>query len=152
MGTNFYARRIPTEEEWNAIQKAAEERQLEKVKELAAKANRRYHIGKRSAGWAFLFQAREECSFEDESNVPWEDSLDSLKEYLSRPDVEIEDEYGDKYTFAAFWDEIAPWLEVKDGYWSLETYYRDNPDKRPFYNDGSEKVKDGHRWCSVWFC
>jgi hypothetical protein len=36
---------------------------------------------------------------------PWENSLESLKEFLSRPDIEIYDEYGVRYTPEQFWDE-----------------------------------------------
>ena len=158
IGTNFYAKHIPTQEEYDAMQKALINKQLDKLQELITKATIQYHIGKRSYGWAFNFQAKEEPRQywnNEEAQVPWEDNLDSLKEYLNRSDVQIIDEYGKEFTPEQFWnEEIGESLRVhstKDrNYDSIETYYCRHPEERTYYAQ-REKVKDGIRWTYCWF-
>ena len=157
MGTNFYCKHIPTGAEYAEMQKALAEKQLDKLRELLDKAQVKYHIGKRSAGWAFLFQGCQgpEELYDREPDrqacVPWEDNLDSLQNYLKRSDVQIVDEYGTPYTFEEFWKEIEPWLYVKKGFDSAETYYRKHPDEF-FYAPGKfEKVKNNTRWSYQYF-
>ena len=55
IGTNFYAKHIPTQEEYDAMQKALTNKQLDKLQELINEATIQYHIEKRSYGWAFSF-------------------------------------------------------------------------------------------------
>ena len=108
MGTNFYARHIPTEAEYEEMQKKLVERNLDDLRELLDNVQKEYHIGKRSGGWQFLFsphQYMRDGYQHGEIVSPWENTLASLKEYLSRPDVEIYNEYGDKFTPEQFWNE-----------------------------------------------
>ena len=111
MGTNFYARHIISESEYAEMEKKLVERNLKDLRELLDKAEKEYHIGKRSGGWQFLFAPhiymRDDWR-KGEIVSPWENTLESIKEYLARPDVEIYDEYGDKFTPEQFWnDEIG---------------------------------------------
>ncbi len=147
MGTNFFCKHIPTGAEYAEMQKALAEKQLDQLQELLNKAQVKHHIGKRSAGWAFLFQGKiAPAELGDLEQIPWEDNLTSLKEYLNKPDIQIEDEYGTKYTPEEFWKEIEPWIYVKKGYWSDETYHKEHPQEY-FYKVGSyEKVKNNTRW------
>lgn len=122
MGTNFYAKHIPTEAECEEMQKALTDRQLDKLEELINKSKRKYHIGKRSYGWQFLFaphiKLRDGFGNSGEVVSPWENTLASLKEYLSRPDVEIYDEYGQKFTPDEFWNE-----EVGESLYNDQEHY-----------------------------
>ena len=108
MGTNFYARHIPTELEYAKMQEALTNRELNRLRELLDASQKEYHIGKRSGGWQFLFAPhmymRDDWR-KGEIVSPWENTLESIKEYLSRPDVEIYNEYGDKFTPEQFWNE-----------------------------------------------
>lgn len=147
MGTNFFAKHVPTEAEYAEMQQALTDKQLDRLRELLDKSQIKYHIGKRSAGWAFLFQGK--CSpaeLHDQKQVPWDDNLDSLKQYLNESDIQIEDEYGTQYTPDEFWKEIEPCLYVKKGYWCEESYYRENPQKCFMCPGKYEKVKNNTRW------
>ena len=110
MSTNFYAKHIPTEQEYKEMEVALANRQLDKLQELMDSAQKQYHIGKRSSGWQFQFvphiKTRE--GFWNTGMVisPWEDSYKSIRDYLSRSDVQIVDEYGDEYTCDEFFEEI----------------------------------------------
>lgn len=139
MGTNFYARHIPTESEYEEMQKALANKQLDKLKELLHNAKREYHIGKRSYGWQFLFAPHINNSGEVVS--PWENTLGSLKEYLSRPDVEICDEYGDKFTPDEFWNEKVgeSLYNNPEKYINIEQYYKEYPNQvKVFLGDNTE--------------
>lgn len=108
MGTNFYCTKIPTAEEHQKMQELLMEKQYEKLKELIEESNPTYHIGKRSAGWQFLFAPHKSLYQPWETPNPWENTLESIKEYLAREDVVIKDEYGEVFTSEQFWnDEIG---------------------------------------------
>lgn len=96
MGTNFYAKHIITESEYNQMEEALANRKVEDLKALlkVIDEDQTYHIGKRSYGWQFLFESK-----------PWEPNLQSIKDFLNRPDIEIYDEYGKKFTVDQFWNE-----------------------------------------------
>ena len=145
MGTNFYARHIPTESEYEEMQKALTSKQLDKLEELLHNAKHEYHIGKRSGGWQFLFaphiKLRRGFGNSGEVVSPWENTLGSLKEYLSRPDVEIYDEYGDKFTPDEFWDkEVGESLyNNPEKYINGAQYYKKYPDQvNVFFSDNTE--------------
>lgn len=138
MGTNYYSKRITSEEEYAKMQEALTNKQLDKVQELISQSQKEYHIGKRSYGWQFLFAPHIKLrnGFPNSGQVvsPWENTLASIKEYLSRPDVEIYDEYGQKFTPEQFWNE-----EVGDSlyndpehYINCEQYYKENPKEKTF--------------------
>lgn len=159
MGTNFYAKHIPSQEEYDAMQEALTNRQLKELQELISKATIKYHIGKRSYGWAFGFQAKEEPRYnwtDEEAQVPWDDNLKSLKEYLNRPDIQIVDEYGDEFTPEQFWnEEVGESLKVHStperNYDSYESYCKKHPEEFRYIKDSKEKVKDDIRWIYCWF-
>ena len=154
MGTNFYARHIVTEAEYEEMQKALTEHQLEKLEELINDAKRQYHIGKRSGGWQFLFcpHVKERSGFYNSGEIvsPWENTLASLKEYLSRPDVEIYDEYGRKFTPDEFWgEEVGESLyNDPEHYINGEQYYQKYPEEKryTFLSDTEFTTEEGLRF------
>lgn len=155
MGTNFYAKHIPTEAEYEEMQKALTERQLDKLEELIHESRKKdYHIGKRSGGWQFLFapHIKLRSGFYNSGKIvsPWENTLESIKEYLSRPDVEIYDEYGQKFTPEQFWNEEVGESLYNDPekYINGEQYYKKYPNQRSgiFLEDTEFTTEEGLRF------
>lgn len=155
MGTNFYARHIPTEAEYVEMRKALAERKLDKLSKLIKDSKAEYHIGKRSGGWQFLFvphiKLREGFENSNEVISPWENTLASLKEYLSRPDIEIYDERGQKFTPDEFWnEEVGPSLyNDPDKYINGDQYYKKYPGQRNsifFMDDDEFTTEEGLRF------
>ena len=154
MGTNFYVRHIPTEVQYGEMQKALTEKQLDKLEELIKQSKAEYHIGKRSCGWQFLFapHVKLRSGFRNSGEIvsPWENTLVSLKEYLSRPDVEIYDEYGSKFTPDEFWNEKVGESLYNDPerYINAEQYYKKYPNQRSgmFLGDTEFTTEEGLRF------
>ena len=94
MGTNYYARIIPSKARKSKLKQAIDEDRFDLIKELYnemySKSNEYeegsiIHLGKRSAGWKFLFNPNYERYYKLTKK--------SLMEFLSRPDIIIYDEY-----------------------------------------------------------
>lgn len=148
MGTNFYCKQIPTEEQYKEMQEALTNRQLEKLRKLIDHAQKEYHIGKRSGGWQFLFapHIKLRSGFPNSGDIvsPWENTLESIKEFLARPDVEIYDEYGDRFTPEGFWKEINYCL-YNDPNTCIngEQYYKNYPNHHnPIFSEATEFTTD----------
>lgn len=80
-------------------------------------STRKIHIGKRSAGWKFLFSLGLNKQFDIYHNFK-----ENLKQFLATG--LIVDEYGDKYDFDTFWKEFIE--DFQDGIDSRE-YNKENP-------------------------
>ena len=154
MGTNFYARHIPTEAEYVEMRNALAERQLDKLSKLIKDSKAEYHVGKRSCGWQFLFAPHVKLrhGFRNSGEIvsPWENTLESIKEYLSRPDVEIYDEYGRQFTPDEFWNEEVGESLYNDPehYINGEQYYEKYPNQRGgmFLEDTEFTTEEGLRF------
>lgn len=128
MGTNFYLRHIPTEKEYNEMQRALIKRQYNELHCLLDKYSYSYHIGKRSGGWQFLFAPHNDEDGYDKN--PWENTLESLKKCLSDPEYEIVDEYNRIYTPEQFWEEIGDCLyNDPERYINEKQYYQRHPEE-----------------------
>ena len=148
MGTNFYAQQMPTPEETEKIKQLVSEGNYLELKEYLEDVTKNYHIGKRSGGWQFIF------AIQDDGPMPWGDTLEDIKKYLSRDDVKIMDEYGESFTPEQFWNE-----EVGDSLYNdpekfidLDQYYAKHPDLYHRANNNEYTSKEGLRFCTVWFC
>lgn len=98
MGTNFYLRQKLSQEQRKEIDKALDNGDFTKARELLPKD---IHIGKRSGGWKFHWDHNYFKFFKP--------SKESLIEWLKSG--QIIDEYGDEFTFDQFWnEEIAHFL------------------------------------------
>lgn len=110
IGTNYYATELPTEGQIAKMQTLLMKRQLQQVQKMLEEVPR-YHIGKQSGGWQFLFapHIKQRNGFSNSGQIvsPWEDTLESITNYLSREDVKIEDEYGKSYTCKQFFNKIS---------------------------------------------
>lgn len=130
MGTNFYLCHIPNVEQHQKMQKLLIDKQYEQLKELLKNSTRKYHIGKRSCGWQFLFAPHvSELTYERDN--PWENTLKSLREVLSNLEYIIQDEYGTHYTSEEFWQEIKPCLYNDKEHINGKQYYERNPSELP---------------------
>lgn len=118
MGTNFYLRKKLTSEESREIFKFIKSKYEEfdsqvikniygidyalddfiyEVKEFTRQYINEIHIGKRSFGWQFLWDYH--------GGKYYRASLEDIKKFLSNPDYEIVDEYGETFTFEQFFNE-----------------------------------------------
>ena len=118
MGTNFYCRRINKEKRDELKLKFNElyEELLKSIDDIDLDfktilnnfiwdnkdLEQEIHLGKRSAGWQFLWDYHDGIYFKP--------TLASIKEFLSDKDLIIYDEYGKQYSVDEFFTEIGPWL------------------------------------------
>ena len=189
MGTNFYAHIIPTRERKEKLKKLIDEDNFTEIKNEVDSMYGKIgeyeheggiiHLGKRSGGWKFLWNPNwyevdnGTYDMEQKKWIPkkeilkWYDlNRQSISDFVHREDVEIYDEYGEKYDPDVFmkemeeWDK-TPWIngkpkidgeqyeleEEKDGHTSMYKRYGDpheelwkrlgfNPSYFNFYSDG----------------
>lgn len=105
MGTNFYLRKKLSEYEKEIGMQYLNDDDYDSLRDLIPED---IHIGKRSGGWKFLFNA---------NNFEYFDTTKkSLIDWLKSG--QIIDEYNQKYTFEEFWNNERP---IKG--WDLKEYY-----------------------------
>ena len=174
MGTNFYARIIPKEDEKNELINKIVNNQFDEIVDLASalygernqytRKGNVIHLGKRSAGWRFLWNP----------NVIkyWDGYLDpKTKEYVSvngydyvypltkqgitnfcnREDVIITDEYGEQQDPKEFLEMAFSWGEP-DGYTGKtyeESHKEDSCYRNYYWSDKYQRrmhTKDDEMW------
>ena len=151
MGTNFYLCHVPTVKEHIEMQELLAKKQYEALKEKIEKVTHQYHIGKRSCGWQFLFEA----GIYGSTKNPWSNNLQSLKEWLSKPEYIIQDEYGDVFTPEQFWNEISKCLYNNPKEYINGRQYYEECRKRGescCFDDGEFTSSDGLRFSMSDFC
>lgn len=114
MGTNFYAKRIPTQEQLNDIANFVVNGKLGSAQEIINEANKEIHICKRSGGW--------QIGFDHNWGEYYQPNAKSLIEFLDRPDIQIIDEYGVEYTFNEFWSMVLEWNADPSNYLTSKSY------------------------------
>ena len=98
MGTNFYCKRIPTQEQLNSIAKLVVSKQIDEAIDKLNEVNEKIHICKCSCGW--------QVGFDHNNGEYYEPTRKSLEEFLSQPGMVIFDEYNNEYSYDEFWKEI----------------------------------------------
>ena len=98
MGTNFYCKRIPTQEQLNSIAKLVVSKQIDEAIDKLNEVNEKIHICKCSCGW--------QVGFDHNNGEYYEPTRKSLEEFLSQPGTVIFDEYNNEYSYDEFWKEI----------------------------------------------
>ena len=98
MGTNFYCKRIPTQEQLNSIAKLVVSKQIDEAIDKLNEVNEKIHICKCSCGW--------QVGFDHNNGEYYEPTRKSLEEFLSQPGTVIIDEYNNEYSYDEFWKEI----------------------------------------------
>ena len=134
MGTNFYARIIPTKERKEKLKKLIDEDDFSAIKEEVGAMYATIgeycheggvvHIGKRSGGWKFLWNPNwyeEDSGHYDTDTKEWipnptikkfyDLNRASIIEFLKRDDVRLFDEYGEEYDPEEFMNEMKEWDE-----------------------------------------
>ena len=143
MGTNFYCKRIPTQEQLKSIADLVVNKKIDEAIDKLHEVNKKIHICKRSCGW--------QIGFDHNNGEYYQPTRKSLEEFLSQPDIVIFDEYNQKYTPEEFWKEIENCIHVDDSHFWQETYYKAHPEES-FYKDNSERLINNTRWINRWFC
>ena len=162
MGTNFYARIIPTKERKEELKKLIDEDKFHEIVDevsLTYSAPNQYewrggiiHLGKRSGGWKFLWNPNvwkvPNGTYDPETKKyvsSWEIkqyydlTKKGILEFLMRPDVKLYDEYDEEYTDKEAWfKEIVErdfllWQD-KEPMLDGEAYYKKYPRER-MYSD-----------------
>ena len=171
MGTNFYARIIPSEKAKHELIEAINNDNPDLVEELTQELygsrdeysgiGSRIHLGKRSAGWKFLWNPNVVKVWDDEAceyayNYVYPLTMEGIANFVMREVVEVTDEYGEVQNPVEFLIMAFEWC--KDGLdgkeyqtnpkYNAGTYYpdteRDNfwrelgyePEYYDFYSDG----------------
>ena len=166
MGTNFYARIIPSKKRKQELHQAIDDNNASMVKSLVHDMYGSIHmnwesqeieggcvhLGKRSAGWKFLwnpniFQVRnghsEKVTNGDGSiSFHWVSEPDTakylypltkagIKAFIDREDIEIYDEYGEKQDKEQFFKEALEWTTWRGKEaWDSDAYYKEYPEKK----------------------
>ena len=136
MGTNFYARIIPTKERKEKLKKLIDEDDFSAIKEEVGAMYATIgeycheggvvHIGKRSGGWKFLWNPNwyeEDNGHYDTDTKEWipnptikkfyDLNRASILEFLKRDDVRLFDEYGEEYDPEEFMNEMQDSQYIK---------------------------------------
>lgn len=129
MGTNFYARRIPTQEEKEKLLKVIGKDNRKEIDKIVSKIYPIYHLGKRSSGWDFLWNtnAHEEWNGKEYITVtPYPLTKKGILEFCLRSDIIIENEYGKIISAEDFLEMAFNWKGI-----NCEQYYKD-PNNKSF--------------------
>lgn len=147
MGTNFYARIIPKEEDIKRVHRIIDGyltgNTLEIDDDILKDAVQKIHLGKRSSGWQFLWQANPKY---------YQDNLESIKEFLSQDDVIIYNEYEERFTLEKFLNkEIGYCLYNNPEYFMNGRQYVEKHNES-FDDFGEWTTEDGLRFVKGDFC
>ena len=148
MGTNYYARIIPKEEDKQKLIDAINNNQYDVIEDLASELYGRrddysgigneIHLGKRSGGWKFLWNPNVIKVWDSEAcdytyNYVYPLTKEGITNFVMREDVIITDEYGEQYTPEKFLEMSFNWcIDGLDG-----KKYQTNPkyNARTYYPD-----------------
>lgn len=121
MGTNIYARLHPDNKERSKLALKIKDAimtnepdvyyQIENILEEYKEKYPEIHLGKRSAGWKFLWAPNPKY---------YSDNKRSIDLFLHREDVLLYNEYGDILTPSEVWDDYASYEGYTDDKWIKE--------------------------------
>ena len=146
MGTNFYARIIPKEDEKNELINKIVNNKFDEIEDLASELYGKrdqytrkgnvIHLGKRSCGWKFLWNPNVIKYWDSHMDPETKEYVSVVKydyvypltkqgitEFVMREDVIITDEYGEQQDPKEFLEMAFSWGE-SDG-WTGKTYEED---------------------------
>ena len=156
MGTNYYARIIPKEEEKNQLINKIINNQFNEIEALASelyghrneytRKGNVIHLGKRSCGWKFLWNPNVIKYHDGYLDPNTKDYIDVIKydyvypltkkgiiEFVTREDVIIYNEYNERQDPKEFLDMAFSWGEP-DG-WTGKTYEEDPKNESSNYRN-----------------
>ena len=162
MSTNYYLKRIPTEEELKNCEACLKNLRLEDISSSIFntdfkigvddsvsywlnKMTESIHIGKTASGWKFLFRSHKDIYGEDLKSV-----FKFINKSISSGLWKLIDEYGDDISFNDFKSLVKDSME--DGI-DIEEYYRRYPERNYGWGGGPVQTisYDGSRWWDVDF-
>lgn len=125
MGTNFYRVLKVTQRDKDKLKTLIDEGKIlgidewsnepvETVHSEIHRLNERVHLCKRSRGW--------QICFDHNWGKYYLPSRKSITEFLSQPDTEIQDEYGEVYTVEEFWKEVDEHNANEHSRFTAKTY------------------------------
>lgn len=147
MGTNFYARIIPKEEDKQRLINAINNNQYDIIEDLASELYGRrddysgigneIHLGKRSGGWKFLWNPNVIKVWDSEAcdyayNYVYPLTKEGITNFVMREDVIITDEYGEQQDPKEFLEMAFSWGEP-DGY-TGKTYEESHKEESGYRN------------------
>ena len=147
MGTNFYARIIPKEEDKQKLIDAINNNQYDIIENLASELYGRrddysgigneIHLGKRSGGWKFLWNPNVIKVWDSEAcdyayNYVYPLTKEGITNFVMREDVIITDEYGETFSAEDFLEMAFSWGEP-DGY-TGKTYEESHKEESGYRN------------------
>ena len=141
MGTNFYARIIPKEEDIKRVHRIIDGyltgNMLEIDDDILKDSVQKIHLGKRSCGWQFLWQANPKY---------YQDNLESIKEFLSRDNIIIYNEYEERFTFEKFLDKEIGYCLYNDPEYFMNGRQYAEKHNESFDDFGEWTTEDGLRF------
>ena len=157
MGTNYYARIIPREEDKQLLKEAIDNNDYYTIEQMTKRLygsldeythkGGEIHLGKASCGWKFLWNSNihyycdghmKDGHFVEvwKHYMPYDLTKEGITKFVMREDVEIYDEYGDIEDKEEFLN-YAFHKEGMDG----KEYYTKNYDKTQWYHESTEALK-----------
>lgn len=165
MGTNFYCKIIPTKQRKNKIKELIDSDDFSNIKKEVENTYGRFnldwegnpvggvvHLGKRSAGWKFLWNPN--VYLVKHGHMEWEDSSSGhyvqdpntafylypltkqgIREFIMKDNIKIYDEYGEYYEDKEEWfKEAVNWVKWKDEEaWDSKTYTEFERKNHPYW-------------------
>ena len=101
MSTAFYVRQLPSEDELIKISQIVLKGDVREAIDALYEFDTKIHICSRSCGW--------KVNFDHNWGKYYEPSRISINEFISQPNYEIIDEYGEIYTPEKFWKMVDDW-------------------------------------------
>ena len=187
MGTNFYAHIIPTKERKNKIKNLIDSDKFNLITEEVEKTYGDFkayemdetpsgiiHLGKRSAGWKFLWNPNiylirnghteviEETK--DYKRYHWVEepstayylyplTKEGIKAFIDRRDVKVFDEYGEEQNKDDFFKEALEWTTWNEKEaWDSASYEKEYPNEKKYIiNNEYTKMleKEGFKFISI---
>lgn len=151
MGTNYYARRIPTEEEIKRIKKAIDDNDYDEIKYLVNDIYGRphpdyteggkfkwgeIHLGKISTGWKFLWNPNWYCYPKGHTEA------EQISETTTRYHYVVDDKYNAVKIYDLTKESIKALIDREDIVICSE--YGDEVDKEEFWNMALTAFPDGY--------
>lgn len=128
MGTNFYAVIPVKKRDKEKAKKLIDENKFKEAADFLEDMTKEIHLGKRSAGWKFLFNAN--------LGKYYELTREGINKFFAKNNVIIKDEYGSKYTADEFWE--SELKGILDKGYDLESYYNEHQSEICSYFDYSQ--------------
>lgn len=149
MGTNYYRKHIPTEDEIKLMHQMIDEGKFESkrgywsseteeiisddvitsVSDLIDDVVKEIHLCKMSMGW--------QVGFDHNWGKYYNPSRESINKFLSEPNTKIVDEYGEDFTVEEFWRKVDEHNASKNNTWDSESYNKWEEERA---------IKEGRTW------